>query len=68
MATKKIYNDKSDKFADWTTKKLKQEAKGYHELIYGEASCYGKRDLFILDGILNELFSRGIQPKDKLVF
>jgi hypothetical protein len=64
---KKIYNDQSNSFADWTTKKLKQEAKEYYSLIYGEASCYGTSDLRVYDGICQELDSRGVVSKTKLV-
>ena len=64
----KKYNNKSDNFADWTTKKLKDEAKVYDELINGEMPCFGRRDLFELDGILAELEKRGIRPKTKLTF
>ncbi len=58
---KKIYNDKSDKFSDWTTKKLKAEARSYNELIYGENSCYGTSDLRNYDSVLFELAGRGIE-------
>lgn len=61
-------NNDSKYFRDWTTKKLKDEARGYHECIYGEAACYGKRDLMSLDGILNELNNRGITPDTRLRF
>lgn len=64
---KKKYNDKSNKFADWSTKKLKQEAKGYHEIIY-KVECYGVRDMMNFDGIMNELARRGIFPKNELEF
>lgn len=62
------HNDNSTKFSDWTTKKLKQEAVGYHQLIYGNVQCYGTSDLRIYDGILNELANRGIEPRLELAF
>ncbi len=65
--TKKIYNNKSDKFRDWTTAKLKAEAKNYHQVIY-EVECFGRRDLMIYDGIMLELRNRGIEPKTTLEF
>ncbi len=67
MARKK-YNDESDKFADWTTKKLKQQAISYDDAIYGENSCYGTSDILILEGILNELDRRGIDTSKHLTF
>ena len=63
----KKYNNKSNKFADWTTAKLKAEAKSYHSSIY-EVECYGVRDMIILESILKELARRGIMPHDELVF
>ncbi len=67
MAVKR-YNNKSKFFADWTTKKLKDEAISYDELINGEASCYGRRDMMAFDGIMNALRDRGIEGITKLVF
>ena len=64
---KKVYNNQSSKFADWTTKKLKDEAKGYHQSIY-EHECYGSSDLQMYDGILQELSNRGIEPQTSLTF
>uniref|UniRef100_A0A6H2A615 Uncharacterized protein n=1 Tax=viral metagenome TaxID=1070528 RepID=A0A6H2A615_9ZZZZ len=62
------YNDNSNEYKDWTTKKLKQEAKDYHEIIHNDHSCYGKQEFFALDGILHELDSRGITPQNNLTF
>ena len=64
---KKKYDNTSNEYKDWTTKKLKDEAKGYHELIY-VAECYGRRDLMALSGILNELDNRGVKPINNLTF
>ena len=63
LKNKKIkkYNDGSKYFSDWTTKKLKQEAKGYYQTIH-QIGCYGVRDLIALDRILIELSNRGIEP------
>jgi len=60
-------NNDSDKFADWTTAKLKQEAVSYHQTIY-EVGCYGRSDLMMYDGILAELDNRGINISTKLSF
>jgi hypothetical protein len=65
MSKKK--NDKSNYFRDWTTKKLKDEAVGYHETIY-KVGCYGSHDLQAYHGILNELAERGIEPNTELTF
>jgi hypothetical protein len=67
MARKKR-NDDSPKFADWTTKKLKQYAISYNEAIYGENSCYGTRDILILEGILNELENRNVSTTKTFQF
>lgn len=56
---KKKYNNESPVFAEWTTKKLKQESKDYHQTIY-EVGCYGSSDIRRLEGILKELDSRGV--------
>jgi hypothetical protein len=56
---RKKYNDNSKNFADWTTKKLKDEYLGYHELIH-KIGCYGISDLRMFDGIGMELDERGI--------
>jgi len=60
-------NNESEYFKDWTTKKLKDEAKGYYGMIY-QVECYGKRDLLAYEGIMNELAERGIEPKTELTF
>jgi len=64
---KKKYDDTSPYFKDWTTKKLKSEAKYYHNSIYVYQS-YGTRDIRTLDGILDELNSRGVEPINNLSF
>lgn len=61
-------NDNSDKFADWTTAKLKREAREYHDLIYGENACYGSHDIQIYEGILSELDNRGVTISNQLTF
>ena len=60
-------NNDSVHFKDWTTKKLKDEALGYDQLIH-EIGCYGSHDIQNLDGILNELSSRGIDAGHSLKF
>lgn len=64
----KKYNNESDKFSDWTTKKLKSEAISYDELINGECACYGRSDLLMYTGIIEELSNRGIEIKSKIYF
>jgi len=63
----KKYNNKSDYFKDWTTKKLKEEAKGYHQQIH-EIGCYGTKDVMNYEGIMAELDKRGIQYSEVLTF
>jgi len=54
----KKYNNKSKYFKDWTTKKLKEEAVVYDQMIY-DVGCYGTRDMIALDRICEELYKRG---------
>ena len=54
------YDNKSPKFADWTTAKLKKECVAFDEHINGESWCFGRSDLFALDGIERELDKRGV--------
>ena len=54
----KKYNNKSNRFADWTIKKLKDEAVAYNQSIY-EIGCYGTKDLMAYNGIVAELHNRG---------
>ena len=61
------YNNKSVYFKDWTTKKLKEEAIGYHEIIYN-LECYGTKDVMALDGIIGELEERGEEGFTTLSF
>lgn len=63
----KKYNNESVYFADWTTAKLKSEARSYDQMIY-EVQCYGTSDLRMLDGILAELDRRGVQSHRELAF
>lgn len=65
---KKKYNDNSDNFSDWTTKKLKEWAISLDDSIYGENSCYGSHDLQNLDGITRALEKRGIYAVSTLSF
>jgi hypothetical protein len=62
----KKYNNDSPKFADWTTKKLKQEAIGLDEEM--KFCSYGTREIMELDELLNELDQRGIEIQRKLSF
>ncbi len=62
-------NDNSDKFSDWSTKKLKQYAKSYHALIYDDqGGCYGTKDLIIYDCVCAELDKRGISLNTNFQF
>jgi hypothetical protein len=63
----KKYNDQSKQIADWTTKKLKEEAKVYYHGIY-VLECFGTRDAIAYDVICRELSFRGVEPKTKLYF
>ena len=54
-------NDRSTKFGDWTTRKLKCEAQGLDHMIYG-IGCYSVRDILMLSAILAELGRRGFEP------
>ena len=63
----KKYNSKSKYFKNWTTKKLKEEARGYHETIY-KVECYGTRDMMAYSGILKELENRGVRVDTELSF
>jgi hypothetical protein len=64
---KKIYNDDSDCFADWTLRKLKDEARSYDQMIH-EVGCYGMSDLKNNSGILAELDRRGVEMFSRLTF
>ena len=61
-------NNESQFFKDWTTTKLKQEAKQLDSLINGQHACYGSHDIQMLDGILNELENRGVDFTRSLTF
>lgn len=65
---KKKYDDKSDKFSDWTTKKLKQEARECYNQIYGPCACYGKSDLMIYSAVCSELLKRGVEIASEITF
>ena len=63
----KKYNNKSKYFKDWSTKKLKQEAINYDELIH-KIECYGSKDVSNLLGICLELERRGIEIHTNIEF
>ena len=63
----KKYNNKSQYFKDWTTKKLKEEAISYDQTI-NIVGCYGVRDMIAFNGIMTELSCRGVEPKTELIF
>lgn len=58
------YNNNSVYFKDWTTKKLKEEAKAYYSSIY-QVECYGVKDLIAYEGILRELENRGYEVAEE---
>ena len=60
-------NNNSTDIRDWTTKKLKDEARGYHQSIY-VSECYGSSDLHMYDAILSELDNRDIAMHTELSF
>lgn len=63
----KKYNDNSNFFEDWSTKKLKQEIIEYHRLI-NEIECYSPKDLINLLGIETELKKRKIKIHSEIKF
>ena len=63
----KTYNNNSRCFKDWSTKKLKQEAINYDELI-NKIECYGSKDVNNLVGICVELEKRGIKTHTNIAF
>jgi hypothetical protein len=64
---KKKYNNESAYFADWTTKKLKNEALVYDDLIFN-IECFGVRDMITYSGICKELEKRKVVINTKLSF
>lgn len=54
-------------FRDWTTGKLKEEARGFHDAVH-VTQCYSIRDVMALDGILRELEKRGVEVGTSLTF
>lgn len=60
---KKIYNNKSIYYKDWTSQKLKNEATTLYDLIYGKNSCYGTKDMYKYSDICVELQRRGIMGR-----
>ena len=63
----KKYNNDSLDYSEWTTGKLKEEARSYDGLI-NVIECYGLSDLRMFEGILAELEKRGIELSSKLSF
>jgi len=60
-------NNDSQYFEDWTTQKLKREAKAYDQLI-NQVQCYGSSDLRMFSGICNELEARGVEMHIEISF
>ena len=63
----KEYNNNSKYFKDWSTKKLKEEAINYDELI-NRIECYRSKDVNNLLGICLELERRGIEIHTNIAF
>ena len=60
-------DNNSTYFSDWTTQKLKKEAKCYDHMI-NSVQCYGFNDVRNSIGINLELESRGVELRNKLIF
>ncbi len=60
-------NNKSIFVRDWTTKKLKEEAMSFYQMIYIN-ECYGTRDMIYFTAICQELENRKIKINEKLSF
>ena len=60
-------NNNSLYFKDWTTQKLKKEAKSLDYQIY-VVECYGTRDMADLMGISAELDKRGVSSHTEIIF
>ena len=63
----KTYDNNSKYFKEWSTKKLKEEAINYDELI-NKIECYGSKDVSNLLGICLELERRGIEIHTNIAF
>lgn len=61
------YNNKSEFFKDWTTKKLKEEFFSLDELI-NKIECYGISEIRMQSGIAIELIKRGVEIKSEITF
>jgi len=55
-------------FKDLCTKELKELIMTYDDLINGEISCYGTRDLRTYNGLLKEAERRGLKVNRQIVF
>jgi hypothetical protein len=56
---RKKRNNKSSRFADWTTPYLKKYASALEDCVHGANPCFGARDLLNLQGAGIELEKRG---------
>ncbi len=61
------YNDNSELYQDWTTKKLKAEYKSLDQLIY-QVECYGTSDLLSHLAVGKELDKRGVEINREVEF
>lgn len=62
------YNNKSCFIKDWTTKKLKNDALMYDDMVHGQNACWNSKDVMMLEMICAELDKRGIEVNSKLTF
>ena len=60
------YNDNSELYQDWTTKKLKAEYKSLDEFINGYGAV-SKSDLLHQLGVERELSSRGVEINREVI-
>jgi len=63
----KTTNDNSKYFREWSTKKLKEEAISYDEIIHN-SRCHGTKDISNWMGICLELEKRGIEIHTNIKF
>lgn len=57
-----MHDNTSNKFADWTTEKLKREAEDYYQTIH-VLECFAMKDLMNYDNIMSELHKRRVYMK-----
>ena len=64
---KKKYNDNSKSVSDWSSNRLKSEARALYFVVNDDyLGCFNSRDLLLLDQVMNELGRRGYDVKENL--